>query len=109
MRPSLQALVPVLFEIARVHTTFAVQLAKLTHVLRSSKFRNSDVVAKRVDANLADLGPLLKQAHEQDSILSPLREHSMFARAVDRLPHNCRLELFARADGHCVLEPVGPM
>ena len=37
MRPSLQALVPVLFEIGRVHTTFAVQLAKLRHEFRRSK------------------------------------------------------------------------
>ena len=119
MRSSLQPLVPLLFEIALVHATFAVQLAKLRHEVRCSWFRNGDVVAKSVDANLADLRPLLKQAHEQCSILSPFHEHSMPARAMDPLPHNswhvsfvvcsrCRSELFARDVGHCVLEPVGP-
>ena len=83
MRSSLQPLVPLLLEIALVHATFAVQLAKLRHEFRCSWFRKGDVVAKRVDANLADLRPLLKQAHEQCSVLSPFHEHSMFARAMD--------------------------
>ena len=120
MRPSLQPLVPLLFEIALVHATFAIQLAKLRHEFRCSWFRNGDVDAKRVDANLADLRPLLKQAHEECYILSPFHEHSMFARAMDPLLHNsrhvsfvpcshCRLELFARDVGHCVLEPVGTL
>ena len=119
MRPSLQPLVPLLFEIALVHATFAVQLAKLRHEFRCNWFRNGDVVAKRVDANLADLRLLLKQAHELCSVFSPFHEHSMFARAMDLFPHNSRhvslvvcsrirLELFARDVGHCVLEPVGP-
>ena len=110
MRPSLQPLVPLLSEIALVHATFAVQLAKLAA-------GSGTVTSKHVDANLADLGPLLKQAHEQCSILSPFHEHSMVARAMDPLPHNswhvslaacsrCRLELFARHVGHCVLEPT---
>ena len=85
MRPSLQPLVPLLFEIALVHATFAVRLAKLRHEIRCSWLPNGDAVAKRVDANLADLKPLLTQAHEQCSILSPFHEHSMFARA-------CRLQ-----------------
>ena len=53
------------------------------------------------------------------SVLSPFHEHSMFGCVMDPLPHNsrhvsfvvcsrCRLELFARDVGHCVLEPVGP-
>ena len=108
---------PQVFEIALVHATIAEQLAKFRHESRCSKFHNSDVIAKRVDANLADLGSLLEQAHEQCSILSPLHEHSMFARAVDRHPHNCwhvsfvvcsRCRLELRDVGHCVLEPVGP-
>ena len=60
MRTSLQPLVPLLFGIALVHATFAVQFAKLRHEFRCSWFRNGDVVAKRVDANLEDLRPLLK-------------------------------------------------
>ena len=80
-------LVPLLFEIALVHATFAVQLAKLRHEFRCNWFRNG-VVAKRVDAHLADLRPLLKQAHEQCSVLSPFQEHLMFGRAMDQVPHN---------------------
>ena len=86
MRPSLQPLAPLLFEIARVHATFTVQLAKLRRAFRCSCFRNGGVVAKRADANLADLRPLLKQSPEQCSVLSPFHEHSMFSRAMDPLP-----------------------
>ena len=64
MRPSLQPLVPLLFELPLVHTTFTIQRAKLRHEFRCSWFHNGDVVAKRVDANLADLRPLLEQANE---------------------------------------------
>ena len=45
LRPSLQPLVPLLFENALVHATFAAQLAKLRHEFRCSWFRNGDVVA----------------------------------------------------------------
>ena len=83
MGPSLQPLVRLLFEIALDHATFAVQLDKLRHEFRCSWFRNGDVVAKRVDANLADLRPLLREGREQCSVLSPFQEHSMFARAMD--------------------------
>ena len=85
VRPSLQPLVHLLFEFTLAHATFAIQHAKLRHEFRCNCFRNGDVVAKRVDANLADMRPLLKKAHKQCSVLSPLHEHSMFARAMDPL------------------------
>ena len=120
VRPSLQPLVHLLFEFTLAHATFAIQHAKLRHEFRCNCFRNGDVVAKRVDANLADMRPLLKKAHKQCSVLSPLHEHldvcsrngspptQQSACLACCLQSRCRLELFARDVGHCVLEPVGP-
>ena len=47
MLSSLQPLVPLLFEIALVHATFAIQLAKLRHEFRGSWFRCSFWAAPR--------------------------------------------------------------
>ena len=59
------------------HAAFAIQLPTLRHEIACSWFRNSDVVARRVDANLADLRTLHKQTHDQCSVLPPFQEHSM--------------------------------
>ena len=81
---------------------------QLRHEFCCSWFRNGDV-AKRVDANLADLRPLLKQVHEQCSSLSPSHDHSMFARAMAlRLHNSWHVSFVVCRRCRCGCEPVGP-